>query len=193
MLVLEAKWSGGRCPLNALPKGPRRLPSRRRTTRSLSSLETLTNGETPALLQMEAKDFAALLPLLADHPNITLGKASAVTVTQTPLKLAAARHAGGEWGNCPGVEGQDGGVRAGRRLGLAGADVAAAGLAARREGYVSRAGARAARASAAVPEPAMAAIAGGRRHRRPISGWRISRSNRRRRAFCWSSKAAWRN
>ena len=34
MLVFEAKWGGGRCPLNALPKG-RPSPFRRRTTRSL--------------------------------------------------------------------------------------------------------------------------------------------------------------
>jgi hypothetical protein len=33
----------------------------------IEQLETLTNGETPALLQLETKDFAALLPLLAEH------------------------------------------------------------------------------------------------------------------------------
>ena len=53
----------------------------------IERLETLANGETPALLQLETKDFAALLPALAEHPNITLGKASAVTVTKTPFKL----------------------------------------------------------------------------------------------------------
>jgi superfamily II DNA or RNA helicase len=36
---------------------------------------------------METKDFAALLPVLAEHPNITLGKSNEVTVTKTPLKL----------------------------------------------------------------------------------------------------------
>ena len=86
MLVFEAKWGGGRCPLSALPKG---LPFvfSQHDNAIIDQLETLTNGETPALLQMEIKDFAALLPVLAEHPNITLGKASDVRVTKTPLKL----------------------------------------------------------------------------------------------------------
>ena len=86
MLVFEAKWSGGRCPLSALPKG-RPFAFSPQDNAIIDQLETLTNGETPALLQMETKDFAALLPVLAEHPNITLGKASEVTVTKTPLKL----------------------------------------------------------------------------------------------------------
>src|ERR1017187_7634342 len=86
MLVFEAKWSGGRCPLSALPKG-RPFAFSQRDNTIIEHLETLTNGETPALLQMDTKDFAALLPALAEHPNITLGKSSEVTVTKTPLKL----------------------------------------------------------------------------------------------------------
>src|ERR1035441_2474159 len=86
MLVFEAKWSGGRCPLSALPKG-RSFAFSPQDNAIIEQLETLTNGETPALLQMETKDFAALLPALAEHPNITLGKANEVTVTKTPLKL----------------------------------------------------------------------------------------------------------
>lgn len=86
MLVLEAKWGGGRCPLNALPKG-RTFAFSPADDAIITRLETLTDGETPALLQMEAKDFAALIPLLVDHDNITLGKSSAATVTRTPLKL----------------------------------------------------------------------------------------------------------
>ena len=86
MLVLEAKWGSGRCPLNALPKGHAFAFSSQDNT-IIEQLETLTNGETPALLQMETKDFAALIPLLVEHENITLGKASAVTVTKTPLNL----------------------------------------------------------------------------------------------------------
>ncbi len=86
MLVLEARWGGGRYPLNALPKG-RTFAFSPADDAIITRLETLTDGETPALLQMEAKDFAALIPLLVDHENITLGKSSAVTVTRTPLKL----------------------------------------------------------------------------------------------------------
>ena len=86
MLVFEAKWSGGRCPLSALPKG-RSFAFSQQDNAIIEHLETLTNGETPALLQMETKDFAALLPVLAEHPNITVGKANEVSVTKMPLKL----------------------------------------------------------------------------------------------------------
>jgi superfamily II DNA or RNA helicase len=86
MLVLEAKWGGGRCPLNALPKG-RPFAFSPQDDAIIERLETLARGETPALLQMDASDFAALVPLLAGQENITLGKSSAVTVTKTPLKL----------------------------------------------------------------------------------------------------------
>jgi superfamily II DNA or RNA helicase len=86
MLVFEAKWSGGRCPLSALPKG-RPFVFSQQDNAIIDQLEALTNGETPALLQMEIKEFAALLPALAEHPNITLGKANGVRVTKAPLKL----------------------------------------------------------------------------------------------------------
>ncbi len=97
MLVLEAKWSGGRCPLNALPKG-RSFAFSVQDSAIIEQLEALTNGETPAILQMDAKDFAALLPVLAGHENITLGKASAVTITKTllPLPLRATLEVNGE-------------------------------------------------------------------------------------------------
>ncbi|MCX6926094.1 MAG: SNF2-related protein, partial [Verrucomicrobia bacterium] len=86
MLVFEAKWSGGRCPLNALPRA-RTFAFSPSDEAVLNQIETLAEGETPAVLQLEVKDFAALLPLLDAHPNISLGKASAVTVTKSPFKL----------------------------------------------------------------------------------------------------------
>ncbi len=86
MLVLEAKWAGGRCPLNALPKG-RSFAFSPQDDSILEQLETLTHGETPALLQLDAKEFAALLPRLVNHANLTLGKSVAVNVTRTPAKL----------------------------------------------------------------------------------------------------------
>ena len=97
MLVLEASWAGGRCPLNALPKG-RAFAFSPQDQAILEKLETLTQGETPALLQLELKDFAPLLPLLAGHEHITLGKSSAVSVTRTPrpLPLRAVLEANGE-------------------------------------------------------------------------------------------------
>lgn len=87
MLVLEARWGGGRCPLNALPRG-RAFAFSSQDDAIITQLETLTDGETPALLQMEAKDFVALIPRLVNHEGITLGKSNAVAVTRTPFKLS---------------------------------------------------------------------------------------------------------
>jgi superfamily II DNA or RNA helicase len=86
MVVFEAKRDGGRGPLNALPKG-RTFKFSEQDNAIIERIEALADGETPALLQLDAKDFAALLPLLAEHENITLGKTSAVTVTRTPFQL----------------------------------------------------------------------------------------------------------
>jgi superfamily II DNA or RNA helicase len=97
MLVLEAKWSGGRCPLNALPR-QRPFSFSEQDSKLVEHLEALANGETPGMLQVEIKDFLGLLPTLAGHPNITLGKTSAVTITTTPLQLPlrASLEANGE-------------------------------------------------------------------------------------------------
>jgi superfamily II DNA or RNA helicase len=86
MLVFEAKWSGGRCPLNALPK-EQLFAFPALDAALLDRIEELANGQTPAVMQLDAKEFAGLLPALAGHPNITLGKAHPVTVTKTPFKL----------------------------------------------------------------------------------------------------------
>jgi superfamily II DNA or RNA helicase len=86
MLVLEAKWSGGRVPLNALPKG-RAFAFSAQDNAVIEQLEILTNGETPALMQLDTKDFIPLVTLLVGHENITLGKSSAVTIIKTPLQL----------------------------------------------------------------------------------------------------------
>jgi len=86
MLVVEAKWGGGRCPLNALPKG-RSFAFCAQDGAVLDAFEKITDGETPGVFQIETKDFAAVLPALAGHPHLTLGKAAQVTVTTTPLAL----------------------------------------------------------------------------------------------------------
>jgi len=97
MLVLEAKWGGGRCPLSALPKG-RPFAFSTADTAVLDILEKFTDGETPAVLQLETKDFVTLLPALVGHPNLTLGKTTSVTVSRTPqsLPLRATLEANGE-------------------------------------------------------------------------------------------------
>src|SRR5262249_38984887 len=81
MLVFEARWAGGRGPLNALPKG-RMFAFSAQDNAVLDQVETLTNGERPAVLQLELKDFAPLLPKLVGHERISLGKSADVTVTQ---------------------------------------------------------------------------------------------------------------
>lgn len=86
VLVLEAKWGGGRCPLNALPK-LRPFAFAEQDAKLIDQLEALSHGETPGMIQVETKDFAALLPTLVDHPHVTIGKSTEVTVTKTPLKL----------------------------------------------------------------------------------------------------------
>jgi superfamily II DNA or RNA helicase len=97
MLVIEARWTGGRSPLNAMPKG-RGFAFSPADSAIIEHLENLSQGETPALVQLEAKALAALLPLLAGHANLTLGKASAVTVSTTPLAppLRATLESSGE-------------------------------------------------------------------------------------------------
>jgi superfamily II DNA or RNA helicase len=86
MVVFEAKWGGGRGPLNALPKG-RSFAFSAQDNAIIERIEALADGETPALLQLDAKDFASLLPLLTEQENITLGKTSGVKVTRTPFQL----------------------------------------------------------------------------------------------------------
>jgi superfamily II DNA or RNA helicase len=86
MLVFEAAWGAGRCPLNALPKG-RAYAFSAQDAALIEQIETIANGEIPALLQLETKELASLLSALAGHEHITLGKAIPVTVTKAPFKV----------------------------------------------------------------------------------------------------------
>lgn len=97
MLVLEARWAGGRQPLNALPKG-RPFAFSEAENRALDQLEFWTDGETPGVLQLDAAQFAALLPHLVGHPNLSLGKSREITVRATPWHppLQATLAASGE-------------------------------------------------------------------------------------------------
>ena len=73
MLCFEAKWRGGRSPLNALPSS-QTFSFSVQDAALLDYLENFAGGDTPALLQMELKNLAALLPLLVEHPRVTFGK-----------------------------------------------------------------------------------------------------------------------
>lgn len=97
MLCFEGKWRGGRAPLNALPPS-QAFSFSAQDAALLDELELLAGGDTPAMLLLETKVFAGLLPTLADHPRITLGKGAAVNVqneTWTP-RIKAALTANGE-------------------------------------------------------------------------------------------------
>jgi superfamily II DNA or RNA helicase len=83
-VVFEAKWEGGRCPLNALPKN-RAFFFNAVDTVLLDQLELFAGGDTPAVLQLASKDFAALLSSLVGHPNISLGKKLEVKVSREPF------------------------------------------------------------------------------------------------------------
>jgi hypothetical protein len=160
MLVLEAEWSGGRCPLNALPRD-RAFAFAAQDAAIIDKLEILTRGETPAILQIGVQDFAALLPALAGHPHVTQGKTVAVTVTTSPVKLPlwATLEAGGGNRACAGGEGGAGGDGGG--LGLAETGVAAAGFAGGDDGDFARTGEADTRAGAGFSAPSLAAIGGG--------------------------------
>jgi superfamily II DNA or RNA helicase len=84
MLVLEAEWAGRHSPLNALPRD-RAFAFPPQDTVVLDRLEALAGGGTSAVLQLSLNDFLELLPALANHPNISLGKKTDVKVTKDPL------------------------------------------------------------------------------------------------------------
>jgi superfamily II DNA or RNA helicase len=87
ILALEALWGGGRCLLNALPKG-RPFAFSTPDLKLIEQLEVLTDGETPAVLQLGVKEFAALLPALTGHPHVSLARTQAVAIATTPWQPA---------------------------------------------------------------------------------------------------------
>ena len=86
MLVFEAIWNGGRCPLNALSRG-RSYSFSAQDNGILERLEELAGGDVPGMVQLAASVLAELLPMLVEHPNITLGRNTEVEVTKSPLML----------------------------------------------------------------------------------------------------------
>ena len=97
MLCFEGAWRGGRVLLNALPRG-QMFRFSEQDAALLDQIETIAGGDTPAMLMIGTKDFAELLPVLAGHPRVTLGKSAVVTVTKSPwpLALKATLEASGE-------------------------------------------------------------------------------------------------
>ncbi len=87
MLCFEGKWRGGRSPLSALPKS-QLFQFSKQDAALLECIETLAGGNTPAMMMVENKDLVTLLPILVEHPRVTLGKSAAVTVSNTPRPVA---------------------------------------------------------------------------------------------------------
>jgi SNF2-related domain/Bacterial SNF2 helicase associated len=86
MLVFEAKWAGGRCPLNALPKG-RAYAFSEKDKAIIEQVESLTRGETPAVLQLSVEEVSNLLPFMSGHEGLSVGRSKEVTVERSPMAL----------------------------------------------------------------------------------------------------------
>lgn len=97
MLYFEGEFSGKRLPLNNVPQSTPFQVSEA-DERLLSASESLADGNAPGVLMLTLAQFAQLLPAVADHPRITIAKAKAVTVENTPapLELVATLEANGE-------------------------------------------------------------------------------------------------
>ncbi len=86
MLCIEGKWRKGRVPLGALPLDvPFQLDSR--DAALLDALENVNGGDTPSALMLNTGQFAQILPLMAGHPRVTLGKAQPLEIAAEPLRL----------------------------------------------------------------------------------------------------------
>ena len=97
MLYFEGKWNRGCAPLNALPTAtPFRLAEQDLVL--LEQIESLAEGDTPGMLMLSASALTKLLPSLAGHPRVTLGKSQPLTITASPWRLAvlAALETSGE-------------------------------------------------------------------------------------------------
>jgi len=97
MLYIEGKWRKGRSPLDALPLDiPFSLDDS--DAALLDALEEINHGGKPAMLLLESRRLTEILPRLAGHPRVTLGKAQPVEIVNEPpgLPVRAKLESGGE-------------------------------------------------------------------------------------------------
>jgi len=122
-------------------------------------MEKWTDGETPAMLQLETKDFATLLPALAEHHNITLGKSakSPSPKLHFPCRCAPTLEINGEITIA--LKEKSSALVDGGQLGVAKLHPATAGAATADKGNLPWPGPHCALASARLSQP-MAAVAG---------------------------------
>jgi superfamily II DNA or RNA helicase len=85
MLYVEGQWRGGRGPLDVLPLDtPFSLDAS--DAALLDALEKINHGGAPAMVLVESRTLTEILPQLAGHPRVTLGKALPVEITLQPLE-----------------------------------------------------------------------------------------------------------
>lgn len=86
LLVFEGITTQGRVPLGSLVRsGPYRLSTE--DSRLLDAAELASGGDTPSLIQLDAEALITLLPSLANHPRLTLGRTHALVISLTPAAL----------------------------------------------------------------------------------------------------------
>jgi superfamily II DNA or RNA helicase len=91
MLYVEGKWRKGRSPLDTLPLDiPFSLEDR--DAAMLDGLEEINHGGKAAMLLLEASALTEILPRLAGHPRVTLGKAQPVEIVNQPPALLVRAH-----------------------------------------------------------------------------------------------------
>ncbi len=86
MLCFEAKWRNGRTPLSSLPL-TQEFQFSAFDAALLDQVEKLSPGEIPAMLMLSNEGLVDLLPALAGHPRLSVGKSQPLTVVREPLRL----------------------------------------------------------------------------------------------------------
>jgi superfamily II DNA or RNA helicase len=91
MLYVEGKWRRGRSPLDALPLDtPFCLDDH--DAALLDALEEINHGGRPAMVLLESDLLTGMLPRLASHPRVSLGKALPVEIVNEPPALSVRAH-----------------------------------------------------------------------------------------------------
>ncbi len=91
MLYIEGQWGKGRLPLDALPLDtPFSLDQY--DTALLDAVEEINHGGKPAMMMLESRPLTDMLPKLAGHPRVTLGKTQPVEIVLDPPSLPIRAH-----------------------------------------------------------------------------------------------------
>jgi superfamily II DNA or RNA helicase/REP element-mobilizing transposase RayT len=86
MLCVEAKWARGRGPINGLPLATTWAFSAEDLA-PLETLEEITRGEPPGMIQLTAAELAKVLERLKGHPRVAIGRSTELEVSEEPYRL----------------------------------------------------------------------------------------------------------